>query len=108
MTLPSDLQLLTINRMCVDRDLVPPEAIASSAEASEIITAIGNGSYDPARYTVEHAYVLLDSRRAMCLSEQPPAIEDRTEHDRGYDLPDDDERVLAEPWRPEDITERHA
>lgn len=61
MTPPSDLQLLTINRMVVDRDLEPPEAVASKSEASEIITSIADGSYDPARYAVRHAYALLDT-----------------------------------------------
>lgn len=49
---PTDAQLLTIRHMCDERDLPRPEAVFSKAEASEIITAISLGQYDPDFYAL--------------------------------------------------------
>ena len=47
LTAPSDRQLWTINRMCRERGYDPPDAVASMAEASEIITRLTHGAYRP-------------------------------------------------------------
>lgn len=47
---PSEPQLLLIAELCEERALVKPDAVASMAEASEIIGAILKGTYDPDRY----------------------------------------------------------
>lgn len=47
---PTDAQLLTIHAMLAERDLPRPDAVASKAEASEIIRAISHNVYDPGRY----------------------------------------------------------
>lgn len=47
---PTDAQLLTIGHMCDERGLQRPDAVASKAEASEIIDALRASRYDPARY----------------------------------------------------------
>jgi hypothetical protein len=47
---PSDAQLRYITGLCEERGLVPPAVVASKQEASEIIRAILERSYDPSRY----------------------------------------------------------
>lgn len=47
---PSDAQLAYITRLCAQRGLCPPEAVASFKEAGEIIDAIKAGKYDPTLY----------------------------------------------------------
>lgn len=47
---PSDAQLAYITDLCRKQNLPAPEAIASKREASEIIEAIRNGTYDAAVY----------------------------------------------------------
>lgn len=42
---PTDNQLLTIKHMCDERGLERPEAVWSKQHASEIITAISDGTY---------------------------------------------------------------
>jgi hypothetical protein len=49
---PTDAQLLTIRHMCAERELPRPEVVFSKKEASEIISAISLGQYDPAFYTL--------------------------------------------------------
>ena len=50
---PTDAQLAYIRDLC-DRNGFPrPECVHSSREASEIITALRTGSYDPERYTLD-------------------------------------------------------
>jgi hypothetical protein len=52
---PSDAQLLTIRHMLTERGLARPDVIASKREASEIITAIQDGSYNPELYAYPFA-----------------------------------------------------
>lgn len=47
---PSDAQLAYIKRLCAQRNLAEPEAVASFQEASDIIDAIKAGKYDPTLY----------------------------------------------------------
>jgi len=44
---PTDAQLLTIRHMCAERGLERPEVVWSKREASEIITALIAGRYNP-------------------------------------------------------------
>ena len=43
---PTDAQLAYIDALCRDRGLIRPQAVASKAEASTIIGAMLDGSYD--------------------------------------------------------------
>ena len=47
---PTDPQLAYIATLCERNGFPPPEAVYSSREASEIITALRTGNYDPGRY----------------------------------------------------------
>jgi len=47
---PTDAQLIYIRNLTLEHGLDYPQAIASKAEASEIIDAIRAGTYDPGRY----------------------------------------------------------
>lgn len=47
---PSDAQLALIARLCREQGWELPEAVASKAEASEIISAMLASTYDPTRY----------------------------------------------------------
>lgn len=49
---PSDAQQKLIARLCKEKNHVEPDWIASKEQASEIITALQNGSYNPAAYSV--------------------------------------------------------
>jgi hypothetical protein len=49
---PTDPQLDYIATLCHDRGWKYPQAIHSKTEASEIIAALLNGSYDFSRYSV--------------------------------------------------------
>lgn len=49
-TAPTDAQLGYIADLCRKQGLEAPEAVASSQEASEIISAIRTGNYNPRRY----------------------------------------------------------
>jgi hypothetical protein len=50
---PSDAQLDYVADLCRKQSLEPPQAIHSSQEASEIISAIRTGTYDPERYCLD-------------------------------------------------------
>ena len=50
---PTDAQLSYIAALCHRQGFLPPDAVHSSREASEIITALRTGEYDPERYTVD-------------------------------------------------------
>ena len=50
---PTDAQLAYVRDLCARNGFPPPVAIYSSREASEIITALRTGSYDPERYTLD-------------------------------------------------------
>ena len=52
-TAPTDAQLSYIADLCEKRGIPYPQAIFSSREASEIITAIRTSSYDPSRYRLD-------------------------------------------------------
>lgn len=54
---PTDAQLVAIANMCSERGIERPSAVYSKAEASEIITAIQVGQYDPSRYVPTHLQV---------------------------------------------------
>ena len=43
---PTDAQLAYIGKLCAERDLEPPPAVYSKAEASLIIDALMQGRYD--------------------------------------------------------------
>lgn len=47
---PTDSQLAYIADLCAKQGHEPPQAIHSSREASEIITALRTGTYRPERY----------------------------------------------------------
>jgi hypothetical protein len=49
---PSDAQQKLIAKLCKEKNHVEPDWIASKEQASEIITALQNGSYNPAAYSV--------------------------------------------------------
>lgn len=49
-TAPTDAQLSYIADLCAKNGHPAPAAIYSSREASEIITALRTGNYDPSRY----------------------------------------------------------
>ena len=50
---PTDAQLGYIAALCARNGLPRPECVHSSREASEIITALRTGSYDPERYSLD-------------------------------------------------------
>lgn len=49
---PTDAQLAYIRDLCERHSLAPPEAVASRQEASAVIGAILDGSYDPDEYAL--------------------------------------------------------
>jgi len=54
---PTDPQLAYIAALCRDRAIVPPDAVASKQEASEIIAAILSGTYDAATYAYDRYWL---------------------------------------------------
>lgn len=50
---PTDAQLGYIASLCREHGIPAPELVYSKQEASEIITAMREGRYDPERYRVD-------------------------------------------------------